>query len=268
MNKRRITLGLTAVLLVALALPAQALPGGIRRVKNTTVPIRTDILLEALDCSNTGTTIQLGASHENGPASMKVFLAAPSDKGNGDRVATGMIDLDVVPTAGSGDGVPKQGSAGGVGGNPWIFLKKDDGGFVLLGRCVQGFKTQWSEHSTIPVRLSATLKSKACNPKNTQIAAEDPAVEVLADTTNTIELVLDHARDSSKKAPRTPSDGSVTMTVQVTGLRIVGQPSAKSGLGGNPLVFGEDETPDPNADLPGYEWKQENYLGRCKDLLG
>lgn len=270
MNKRRtITVGLTAALVLAVALPAQGMGfGQVKRERRTTVPVSTTLILEAIDCENSGgAVIRLGGTDEYGPAAIDVVLASPGDKGSGTKAAEAQLSLTVVPGSLQGIEGMEKGGPDGVGGNPWIWKVVKDGedivDQILLGRCVQGFKTQWTETDTVDMTITAGYRTRSCRANSTTMEVEALDVSSNAPATLSVDLGFGNQDPYTGKNNKRHVKTDV-VTAQFTLGRgpnfPVGKDFRDSKLGGNPAIF--------SGTLDSEYWSGDNYLGRCKDLLG
>lgn len=154
----------------------------------------------------------------------------------------------------------KQPSAGGVGGNPWIFLAWTDGDGnyygkpTLLGRCVQGlFKTE--RFMRLPSRAHTRVMTGGCDNSG------GPEINLNGELTIgglNAELIFTNNR---KFRHVHEEDVVVQITILEDGQTItIDKAPPEGGAGGNPHIYLQFETDSgaPLSDL--------FYLGRCVQL--
>lgn len=225
--------------------------------RGITVPVRVRATVDHLACDNTGSTIELNGSLEYGGLGVRMRF---SNNMKGTRQVTAPdqeLNIEVTPTGGSVS-VPKQPSRGGVGGNPWIsFTVKARGGSALteaivLGRCVQGSRSNIDRWVEIPAQMVMVLQALECSNKGSSLTIGTDVDGAGLDATilfdNNVNKVVHQAQAAGRL------DVSLGEPLRI---RKGGKVNA---AGGNPHVFGRfvDDGGDVLTD--------EAYLGRCKDM--
>ena len=249
MSNKVVTAWLTAVLAFSLANPAIAAP--VTKTVTIDVSLQTQLVLEALDCSNSGgNQITIGGSQSGLPqVNGKVTYKSPSGK-------PGVwSDGGMLLSAGPQTYLDKRGVNGGVGGNPWIYINGPSGSPTLLGRCVQDFKANWSLNRTVTMPVTAVSRALQCS-------VDASVVEANASTTDMVgtevTVTFDSKSPDNASTPHPHKDSkAIKFSLTSTGGYPMG--GKHKGIGGNPDVYLNISTDTPVGD--------GMYLGRCRSML-
>lgn len=228
------------------------------------MPLRATTLTDVSQCDNSPgpyITIQ-GEISLGGLGTRMVFTN--NVKGTHSHTDGRQVDVAVVP-AGDTIVLPKQPVNGGVGGNPFIWIKLEDGNGnavseeIYLGRCVQGFRKNVSIDFGTLARALANIAVDDC--------ANSPGPHITFDGDLTIASGLDakfifRNNDNPVGGPHEAvADAVVAVSLLAPGhvVRFSKQP-VRGGVGGNPWIwFGFlDGAGAPLEDL--------TLLGRCEQL--
>lgn len=232
------------------AAPAGPGGGSHRSTRTFPVPVSTDLIVEALGCSNTGgPTIRLLEDSRHEDALLELQFRSPS--GQSRKVKDGSARLRVL-LAGEGSFEQRKGGPTGLGGNPYIYLEQDDAAPVLLGRCNGNLAARHRVTRTVNVSITSSLRTRACAPTETAAEVHDVSASFAPANPAAETVTLWFARDrrvGSRRGVEVP----VTFSLQaVSGVATGGR---VLGVGGNPEVWVDTDA--------GFQ-----YAGRCKDLLG
>lgn len=210
-------------------------------------------------CSNSGGPyIKIDGELNLGTVNAKLIFSN-NEKGThmGDRDVE--VSVSILP---KGDPIKfaKQPSAGGTGGNPWIYLAWTDGDGnyygkpTLLGRCVQGlFKTE--RFMRLPSSAHTTVMTGGCDNSG------GPEIDLNGELTIGglgAQLIFTNNR---KFRHVHEEDVVVQITILEDGQTItIDKRPPEGGAGGNPHLYLQFETDEgsPLSDL--------FYLGRCVQL--
>ena len=199
---------------------------------NFAMPVHVNAIVDESGCMNhPGPQITMGGEIKLGGLKARVIFSN-NRKGTHQVVVVSKFDVNLL-IAGQSIEIPKQPVLGGVGGNPYIYLKFHDGKGndlseeVLLGRCVQGMNV--TADLLQEALAHANVHSEGCSNN------KGPFVTLDGD------LVLGglHARfifRNNVKGTHTAED-SRDVAIVLEGSKIVlpKQPS-RGGVGGNPLI--------------------------------
>ena len=228
------------------------------------MPVRAMTFANVSGCDNSpGPYITLeGEIALGGLGSRLIFRN--NDKGTHEYTDESHTDLVVVP-AGDRVVLPKQPVQGGVGGNPFIWIKfEDDRGAALsdeiyLGRCVQGFRKDVTANYPALAAALARLSVADC--------ANSPGPTITLDGNLTLRSGLDaklifRNNDNPVGGPHEAgADAVVRVRLLPPGhvIQFPKQPS-RGGVGGNPWIwFGF-------LDGAGAPLHEPELLGRCEQL--
>lgn len=241
----------------ALALPASAMATPFQTSLPYTAVATANINATATGCDNSGSEITIDGTLTLGGLGVDVlFENQDNNTGPGHHTATGSSTASVTVSDLTPSSIPKQPVRGGVGGNPWIYIRFDTGsgptGWILIGRCVQGAKLKAVQQSlSVPATASALLDTLSCDNHSSSIelgAGQDTG-EIDADVVFT---------NNRKFTHYTTGDAMVGIVLDppVTVRKSV----AFGGAGGNPLISlrFKDDMSNPLGD-----WY---HLGRCVQL--
>lgn len=225
--------------------------------RSITVPVRVKATVDHMACDNTGSSIEINGTLEYGGLGVRMRF---SNNMKGTRTVTAPdqeLNIEVTPAGGSVS-VPKQPSRGGVGGNPWIsFTIATDGGddlteAIVLGRCVQGSRSNIDRWVDIPADMVMVLQALECSNKGSSLTIGTDVDGAGLDAT----ILFDN--NINKVVHRADAAGRVDVSLgEPLRIRKGGRVNA---AGGNPHVYGRfvDDGGDVLTD--------EAYLGRCKSM--
>jgi len=174
------------------------------------------------------------------------------------------VEVTAVPN-GESITIPKQPVLGGVGGNPFIWIKFEDGNGralsdeIYLGRCVQGLTKTTSLDFASLARALATLSVNDCENNPGPFITLDGKLDVAAGLDAKF---IFRNNDNPVGGPhQADADGVVTVRLVPPGqtIRFHKQPS-QGGVGGNPWIYFQVLTG------AGAAIGQEALLGRCVQL--
>lgn len=176
------------------------------------------------------------------------------------------VDIAVVPS-GQSITIPKQPVLGGVGGNPFIWIKFEDGNGhavsdeIYLGRCVQGLTKTSSLDFASLARALATLAVSDCE------NSPGPYITMDGDLYLAAGLDAKFIFQNNDNPVGGPHEASADAVVKVSlvppgqTIRFNKQPS-QGGVGGNPWIYFQFLTGT------GATIGQQTLLGRCVQLAG
>lgn len=155
----------------------------------------------------------------------------------------------------------KQPPAGGVGGNPFIFIQLHDGQMVpytdeiFLGRCVQGLDPV-AEELVLASVAQMTVKTGGCSGKG------GPSVTLSGELRlGGVDATLTFTNSNQFPPHITEEDAEVSFVVLKPGESIsFAKAPPQGGVGGNPLIYFQF------TDAAGEAMTDEFFLGRCNQL--
>jgi hypothetical protein len=185
-------------------------------------------------------------------------------KGTHDYSTDTQIDVELVPGGGSIT-IPKQPVLGGVGGNPFIWIKFEDGNGnalsdeIYLGRCVQGLTKTSSLDFASLARAVATLSASGCENNPGPYITLDGELDVAAGLD--VKFIFQNNDNPVNGPHEATADNVVKVLLVPPGqtIRFSKQPS-QGGVGGNPWIYFQFLT---GAGAP---IGQEALVGRCVQL--
>jgi hypothetical protein len=246
--RKSLVAAVTALLAFGAANPAGATP--VNKNFTVNVDIEASLLIEALDCSNGGGHyISIGGSQSGMPKIHgRATFRSPSNKW--DFSATDEVYLDAGPTT----YIDKRGVGGGVGGNPWIYIAGDGESPALLGRCVQGFRANWSHRKTVTIPISTLSSALECSSKGSSLESKPQA----GGASQGVTFTFDNKAPDNPSAPR-PHRDATTVNFTLSAAAGMAYTGRHKGIGGNPDVYLNLGVDAPTADGV--------YLGRCRSLM-
>jgi hypothetical protein len=232
--------------------------------KSFSMPLKATTLTDVSNCDNApGPYITIEGSIALGGLGGRMAFAN-NVKGTHTYTDENHVDVSVVPT---GDAItlPKQPVQGGVGGNPFIWIKFEDGNGnavspeIYLGRCVQGFKKNVEvAYETLARALASITVQECANSPGPYISLEGnmginsglDAKFIFQNNDNPVNGPHEAVADAVVKVGLLAPGHSVTFPKQ----------PVLGGVGGNPWMWygflDDDGTPMGDPSL----------LGRCEQL--
>lgn len=224
--------------------------------RGITVPVRVRATVDHMACDNTGSSIEINGSLEYGGLGVRLKFSN-NMKDTRTTTADGELNIEVTPAGGSVS-VPKQPSRGGVGGNPYIsFTVKARGGSALteaivLGRCVQGSRSNIDRWVEIPAQMVMVLQALECSNKGSSLTIGTDVDGAGLDAT----ILFDN--NINKVVHQAEASGRIDVSLgEPLRIRKGGKVNA---AGGNPHVWGSF------LNGGGATISDAAYLGRCKDM--
>ncbi len=228
------------------------------------MPVRATVTTAATGCDNSpGPYITIEGGLSLGGLGTRMTFTNNA-KGTHTFSDDAHVDITVVP-AGESITIPKQPVLGGVGGNPFIWLKLEDGNGnavsdeIFLGRCVQGLtNTSGAEFSSL-ARALATISVADCENSpgpyitldgDLYVAAGLDAKFIFQNNDNPVDGPHEAHADAVVKVSLVPPGHDV---------RFNKQPS-QGGVGGNPWIWFQF------LDGAGAGIASQTLLGRCVQL--
>lgn len=225
------------------------------------VPATTTASFSAAECQNSpGPYIVMEGAMTLGGLGLQLIFRNNA-RGTHEHVEQVTVSMTIIPE-GESITLPKQPSAGGVGGNPfiWIQLLDSEGepitDEVFLGRCVQGLDAMALAHLLPAEGIISSVAAECSNSPGPWIT-----VDGLVVMSGVTARLIFRNNDNPVGGPH---EAMVTTTVDVeilpeTEIVFPKQP-VLGGVGGNPHIFAQFVDGDGNPISP--EW----YIGRCVQL--
>ena len=230
-KKHVVALALGATVSVLGAAVAWAQPQQVSQ--NFNVPVRAEVDATAVQCDNTGSTVEIGGTINVGGAAVRLTFKN-NVKGTHQLTTTGTASFDITPANG-GVSLPKQPVRGGVGGNPWLsFQFTDSAGKalsdrILLGRCVQGLTLNHVSHSFgLASNASALAQALDCSNKGSTISLGT------SHTRGALNGVLYMDNNLNKVVHEETT--AARLSVSLTTAQTIRKGGSVGGPGGNPLI--------------------------------
>lgn len=228
------------------------------------MPVRATATTEVTGCDNSPgpyITIQGGLAL-GGLGSRMTFTN--NVKGTHTASDEAQVEVVLLPN-GESITIPKQPVLGGVGGNPFIWVKLEDGsgnaltGEIFLGRCVQGLRNTSEVDFSALARALATISVADC--------ANSPGPYITVDGDLHVAAGLDaklifRNNDNPVDGPHEANADAVVVVRLVPpghDVRFSKQPS-RGGVGGNPWIWFQFLQGDGSAI------GDRVLLGRCEQL--
>lgn len=204
--------------------------------------------------NNPGPTIEMDGEIKLGNLKARLIFSN-NKKGTHTTTVTGTYDVSLI-ASGASLTIPKQPVNGGVGGNPYIYIKFTDGhgndlsDEILLGRCVQGMNI--SSDLVQTAAALAHVSAGNCSNKGGPTITLDGEITLGG-------LHATFIFRNNPKGTHTAEDSrDVVIIAEGSKILIPKQPS-KGGAGGNPIIslqFLEGNKP----------LTEPVVLGRCTDI--
>lgn len=233
-------------------------------IKEFSMPVWATASTEVTGCDNSpGPYITIeGGLALGGLGSRMTF--ANNVKGTHTFSDDAEVEVTVVPN-GESFTIPKQPVLGGVGGNPFIWIKLEDGngnaltGEVFLGRCVQGLRNTTSVDFSSVARALARIAVADCRNSpgpyitldgDLSVAAGLDAKLIFRNNDNPVGGPHEANADAVVRVQLVPPGHDVTFNKQ----------PVLGGVGGNPWIWFQFLQGD------GSEIGDRALLGRCEQL--
>lgn len=239
--------------------------GGATQVNATfTQPLRLSVNSELSGCSNSpGPNITLSGELAFGGLGTRMTFSN-NVKGTHEYTDARKVDVVVVP-AGQSVTIPKQPSRGGVGGNPFIWIKFENSegqavsDEIYLGRCVQGLRgnttLDFSGLADAIAEISAADCANSPGPYitlngNLALKSGVNAKLIFQNNDNPVGGPHEAHADAVVKIRLVPPGQSITFPKQ----------PVLGGVGGNPWIY------FAFTSVQGAQIGDEYFIGRCSQL--
>lgn len=223
-------------------------------------------------CNNSTSTISFDGTLEAKNVKTKILIQTSSValKGQTDDIWQGAAELKLdLNLAEDPLPIEKQPVVGGVGGNPFIYVrfkqangqyKSENSGWVLAGRCVQGSRNVADVLLNLPGRRFLRIASSQCSTGNSSFGLSHRGGPRLRG-----EVAFTNQRVSDPSYAIHHSDGT-NFNGAILSLKLgtgsIPYSSAYRWAGGNPAFGARFETSTPDV------YTKPIMLGRCKALAG
>jgi hypothetical protein len=227
--------------------------------ESLSLPVRAVIDTEAVQCDNTGSTVNIGGHiYVDGFGVRLLFRNNTKGTHEGELQST----AGLLVSADREIWLPKSPARGGVGGNPFINLQLEDGNGkalseeIYLGRCVQGLQLNHVDR-TVSLPALARLAAQAVSCDN-----RGSTINVTGSRSNSglrADLIFRNNNNPVGGPHSSTEEARVSIDLLLGGQELKKSPSM-GGAGGNPRISAmfTNGNGDPVTG--------EYYLGRCSTL--